>query len=287
MQSVLTSDKKIERTELLRIDADLVRKILTGFIRDELGKVGYKRAVLGLSGGIDSAVSCFLAAEALGPENVLALRLPYRTSSADSLADAQKVIDQLGVASETVDISPMVDPLFARFPDMDARRKGNVMARQRMIVWYDRSEAWQGLVVGTGNKTEGLLGYTTLYGDSACAINPLGDLYKTQVRQLAEALGVPSSIRHKPPSADLWVGQTDEGELGFTYADVDRVLYLLCDERYTFEETVEVTGFPRSFVEQVWKLVQRNQYKRRMPIIAKLSTRTIGVDFRYPRDWGV
>ena len=277
-------DRMISVAEHLLVDTDLVRKVLAGFIRDELSKAGFERAVIGLSGGIDSAVSCFLTAEALGPENVLALRLPYRTSSPSSLEDAQKVIDQLGVASDTVDITPMVEPLFERFPDMDARRRGNVMARERMIIWYDRSEAWQGLVIGAGNKTEGLLGYTTLYGDSACAINPIGDLYKTQVRQLAEALGVPQSIRTKPPSADLWVGQTDEGEMGFTYADVDQVLYLLFDARCTFEETVETTGFLRTYVEEVRQQVQRSEFKRRMPIIAKLSTRAIGIDLRYPRD---
>jgi NAD+ synthase len=273
--------------EHLTIDPELVRKILVGFIRDELGKAGFRRAVIGLSGGIDSSTSCFLAAEALGPENVLALRMPYRTSSRDSLEDAQTVIEMLGVHSDTVDITPMVDPLFARFPDMDQRRRGNAMARMRMIVLYDRSEAWKGLVIGTGNKTEGLLGYTTLYGDSACAINPIGDLYKTQVRQLAAALGVPERIRLKPPTADLWAGQTDEGEMGFTYADVDQVLYLLFDARYSIEETVALSGFPRPFVEEVWRRVQRAQYKRQPPIIAKLSTRTIGIDFRYSRDWGL
>jgi NAD+ synthase len=273
--------------EHLTIDPELVRKILVGFIRDELGKAGFRRAVIGLSGGIDSSTSCFLAAEALGPENVLALRMPYRTSSRDSLEDAQTVIEMLGVHSDTVDITPMVDPLFARFPDMDQRRRGNAMARMRMIVLYDRSEAWKGLVIGTGNKTEGLLGYTTLYGDSACAINPIGDLYKTQVRQLAAALGVPERIRLKPPTADLWAGQTDEGEMGFTYADVDQVLYLLFDARYSIEETVTLSGFPRPFVEEVWRRVQRAQYKRQPPIIAKLSTRTIGIDFRYSRDWGL
>lgn len=273
--------------EHLAIDPELVRKILVGFIREELGKAGFKRAVIGLSGGIDSSTTCFLAAEALGPENVLALRMPYRTSSRDSLEDAQLVVDMLGVHSDTVDITPMVEPLFERFPDMDQRRRGNAMARMRMIVLYDRSEAWKGLVIGTGNKTEGLLGYTTLYGDSACAINPIGDLYKTQVRQLAAALGVPERIRLKPPTADLWVGQTDEGEMGFTYADVDQVLYLLFDARYSMEETVAVSGFPRSFVEEVWRRVQRAQYKRQPPIIAKLSTRTIGIDFRYSRDWGM
>ncbi|MDT8898168.1 MAG: NAD+ synthase [Thermanaerothrix sp.] len=269
----------------LTINTDLVRKILTSFIRSEITRMGFERAVVGLSGGIDSALSCYLAAEALGPQNVLAVRMPYRTSSPDSLEDAQKVIDALGVQSVTIPITEMVEPLFERFPDMDAVRRGNIMARARMIVLYDQSAAFRGLVVGTSNKTEILLGYTTLYGDSACAINPLGDLYKTQVRQLARAMGVPESILTKPPSADLWKGQTDEGELGFTYAEVDRLLYLLVDERYSPEECVDA-GFAPEFVYQVMERIRRNQFKRMPPIIAKLSYRTVGYDFLYLRDWG-
>lgn len=269
----------------LTINTDLVRKILTGFIRSEITRMGFERAVVGLSGGIDSALSCYLAAEALGPQNVLAVRMPYRTSSPDSLEDAQKVIDALGVQSITIPITEIVEPLFERFPEMDAVRRGNIMARARMIVLYDQSAAFRGLVVGTGNKTEILLGYTTLYGDSACAINPLGDLYKTQVRQLARAMGVPESILTKPPSADLWKGQTDEGELGFTYAEVDRLLYLLVDERYSPEECIEA-GFAPEFVRQVMERIRRNQFKRMPPIIAKLSYRTVGYDFLYLRDWG-
>lgn len=277
---------KVDVKKALEIDTDLVTRILTNFVREELGKVGYTRAVVGVSGGIDSALTCTIAAMALGPENVLAVRMPYRTSSPASLADAQLLIDQLGVPSETVDITPMVEPLFERFPDMDRRRRGNVMARERMIILYDLSEAWHGLVIGTGNKTEILLGYTTLYGDSACAVNPIGDLYKTQVRQMAAALNIPESIRTKPPSADLWPDQTDEGEMGFSYEEVDQVLYLLFDQSYTIDEVVEL-GFTRAFVERVWQIVQRNQYKRTIPVIAKLSGRTIGRDFRYARDWGV
>lgn len=277
---------RIDVKKALEINTDLVRRILTNFVREELTKVGYTRAVVGVSGGIDSAVTCAIAAEALGPENVLAVRMPYRTSNPASLADAQLLIDQLGVPSETVEITPMVEPLFARFPDMDHRRRGNVMARQRMIILYDLSEAWHGLVIGTGNKTEAMLGYTTLYGDSACAINPLGDLYKTQVRQMAAALNIPEPIRTKPPSADLWPDQTDEGEMGFSYDEVDQVLFLLFDRGYTIPEVVE-QGFAEPFVRRVWKIVQRNQYKRLTPVIAKLSGRTIGRDFRYARDWGV
>jgi len=269
----------------LRIDPELTRTLLKHFLRDEIRKVGFEKAVIGLSGGVDSAVACYLAAQAIGAHNVLALRLPYQTSSPDSLAHAQMVIDALGVQNETIDITPMVDPLFTRLPDMDAKRKGNVMARQRMIVSYDRSAAVGGLVVGTSNKTELLLGYGTLFGDMAAAVNPLGDLYKTQVRQLAAHLGVPQPIIDKAPSADLWIGQTDEGELGLTYAEADRLLVLLVDERYTPAEAIEA-GFDAKLVERVWRMVRVSHFKRRGPIIAKLSSRTIGVDFNYLRDWG-
>jgi NAD+ synthase len=269
----------------LSVNTDLVRKILTGFIHSEITRVGYSRAVVNLSGGLDSAVSCALAAQALGAENVLALRLPYKTSSADSLEHAQLVIDQYGIQSLTIPITDMVDPLIAREPGMSSVRKGNIMARMRMVVAYDQSEAFKGLVVGTGNKTEILLGYTTLYGDSACAINPIGDLYKTQVRQLARAMGIPEPIITKPPSADLWAGQTDEDELGFTYEEVDKILYLLVDQRYRPEECVEA-GFDASFVRKVVERVRKNQFKRVLPPIAKLSSRTVGYDFLYLRDWG-
>jgi NAD+ synthase len=269
----------------LTINTDLARQILTGFLKSEITRTGYSKAVIALSGGIDSALSCFLAAQALGPNNVLAIRMPYKTSSADSLEHAQAVIDALGVQSLTVPITPMVDPLLEQLPEATAVRRGNIMARMRMIVLYDQSEAFRGLVVGTGNKTEILLGYTTLYGDSACALNPLGDLYKTQVRQLARALGVPAAIIEKAPSADLWTGQTDEGELGFTYGEVDQLLYLLVDQRYSPQECVEA-GFPENFVRVVVERVRRNQFKRVLPPIAKLTNRTVGYDFLYLRDWG-
>ena len=269
----------------LMINTDLARRILTGFIKSELNRMGFTRAVINLSGGIDSALSCYLAAEALGPENVLAIRLPYKASSSDSLEHAQLVIDALGVKAITTEITEMVDPLIAKFPGMDSMRKGNIMARMRMIVLYDQSASFGGLAIGTGNKTEILLGYTTLFGDSACAINPIGDLYKTQIRQLSRALGIPEPIVTKAPSADLWTGQTDEGELGFTYADVDKLLYLLVDERYTPEECIEA-GFAAGFVRAVVERVRRNQFKRVLPPIAKLSHRTVGYDFLYLRDWG-
>jgi NAD+ synthase len=269
----------------LTINTDVAHQILTNFIRSEVNRVGFTRAVINLSGGLDSALSCALAAEALGPENVLALRLPYRTSSPDSLEHAQLLIDQFQIPSITIEITEMVDPLFARDPEIPKQRKGNIMARQRMIALYDQSEVFKGLPIGTSNKTEILLGYTTMWGDMASALNPIGDLYKTQVRQLSRAMNIPGVIIDKPPSADLWVGQTDEGELGFTYEEVDKLLYLLVDQRYSAQECVE-EGFDQNFVNAVTARVRRNQFKRMMPPVAKLSNRTVGYDFLYLRDWG-
>jgi NAD+ synthase len=269
----------------LTINTNLARQILAGFIHSEVTRAGYSKALVGLSGGIDSAVSCYLAVEALGSQNVLAVRMPYKSSTPDSFEHAQLVIDALGLPSITVPITEMVDPLFERFPEASSMRRGNIMARARMIILYDQSEIFRGLVIGTGNKTEILLGYTTLYGDSACALNPNGDLYKTQLRQLAQALGVPEVILQKPPTADLWQGQTDEGELGFTYEEVDKLLYLLVDQRYSPQDCIE-SGFAESFVQTVVERIRRNHFKRILPPIAKLSNRTIGYDFLYLRDWG-
>lgn len=276
---------KMKQVADLYIDAKVAQLVLTQFLQNEFYKVGFKKAVLGLSGGIDSALSCYLAAQAFGAENVLAIRMPYKASSPDSLAHAQLVIDDLGIASETLDITPIVEPLFEATPDITPHRMGNVMARTRMLILYDRSMAWQALVVGTSNKSEILLGYGTIFGDLASAVNPIGDLYKTQVRQLSAAMGVPQPILDKQPSADLRPGQTDEDELGFTYAEVDQLLHLIVDERYSVGEVLAV-GYSAEFVAQVMKLVQRNHYKRTMPLIPKLSDRTIGHDFRYLRDWG-
>jgi NAD+ synthase len=269
----------------LQIDNQVTQLVLTRFLQNEIGKAGFKRAVLGLSGGIDSALSCYLAAAALGAENVLALRLPYRASSAESLSHADLVIEALGIPSETVEITAMVEPLFENSPDISAHRKGNVMARARMVVIYDRSASWNGLVVGTSNKTELMLGYGTIFGDLASAVNPIGDLYKTQVRQLAHAMGVPEAIMNKAPSADLVPGQTDESDLGFTYEQVDQLLYLMVDERYTAEEAV-AAGFALEMVQRVWEMARRAQYKRTLPVIPKISDRSISHDFRYLRDWG-
>jgi NAD+ synthase len=269
----------------LTINTDVARQILTGFIKSEVTRVGYSRAVIGLSGGLDSALACVLAAEALGRENVLAVRMPYKSSSPDSLEHAELLIEQLEIPGKTIEITDMVEPLFMREPDITNLRKGNIMARERMIVLYDQSEVFKGLVIGTSNKTEILLGYSTQWGDAASAINPIGDLYKTQVRQLSRALNIPAPIIDKPPSADLWEGQTDEGELGFTYEQVDRLLYLMVDQRYSPQECVEA-GFDEGFVSVVVKRIRRNQFKRMQPPIAKLSNRTVGYDFLYLRDWG-
>ncbi len=269
----------------MRINTALATRILSGFIRDAVTKSGMSRALLGLSGGIDSALSAYLAVEALGAPNVLAIRMPYKTSSAASLLDAESVIEALGLPSLTIPITDMADALINQFPDMSNVRKGNIMARLRMVTLYDQSVAWGGLVLGTSNKTEFLLGYSTIYGDSGVALHPIADLYKCQVRQLAQALGVPQPILTKAPSADLWVGQTDEDELGFTYELADQVLYLLVDQRYTVQEAAEAGGFDAAFVAKIWERVKANHYKRTMPNVAKVSQRTIGHDFLYLRDY--
>ncbi len=269
----------------LAINTDLAREILTGFIKSEITRVGITRAVIGLSGGLDSALSCALAADALGAQNVLAVRMPYKASSKDSLDHAQLLIDHLGVQSKTIEITDMVEPIFKLDAEISNMRKGNIMARERMIVLYDQSEVFKGLVVGTSNKTEILLGYSTLFGDSANALNPIGDLYKSQVRQLSRAMNIPAPIIDKPPSADLWAGQTDEKELGFTYEDVDKLLYLLVDQRYSPQEAIEA-GFDEKFVTIVTTRIRRNQFKRMQAPIAKISNRTVGYDFLYLRDWG-
>jgi len=269
----------------LAINTELVTEILCRFVRNELGRAGFERAVVGVSGGIDSSVVLFLVARALEPQNVLAVTMPYKSSSEATRRDSSAVIEQLGVRSLDVPITEQIDAYFARFPDASKMRLANKSARERMTILYDQSAAFGGLVVGTSNKTEMLLGYSTQYGDSASAVNPIGDLYKTQLYQLAEHLGVPESIRTKAPTADLWVGQTDEDELGFTYADVDKLLLLMVDRRWRRAELL-AAGFEPEFVARVAAMIRKNHYKRRMPVIAKLSHRTMDRDFRYARDWG-
>jgi NAD+ synthase len=269
----------------LTVNTKLMRKILVGFVREEVRKVGVNRAVLGLSGGIDSAVVAFLAAEALGPENVHAIIMPYKCSNPESEAHARLAAGQLGIDHRVIDITSMVDSYFTLFPDADNMRRGNKMARERMTILYDHSAALSALVLGTSNKTELLLGYGTLHGDMASALNPIGDIYKTQLWQLAEELDVPRAIIEKKPSADLWAGQTDEQELGFTYREADELLYHMVDLRMTRDELV-VKGFRPEFIDQVYHKVRNSHFKRRLPVIAKVSNRTIDRDFRYSRDWG-
>jgi len=260
-------------------------KLLSLFIRDELQKAGLKRLILGLSGGLDSAVVAYLSAGAIGHENVTAVIMPYKTSEPLNLEDARKIAEKLNLKVHTTDITSQIDSYFQSFPDADRNRRGNKMARERMSVLYDISAVEQALVIGTSNKTEILLGYGTIFGDLACAINPLGDLYKTQVRILAEFLGVPGNILAKPPSADLYTGQSDESDFGFTYEMVDKLLYLLVDEKYTPDQC-QKAGFHPAMIKKVINMIIKNQFKRSTPIIAKISNRTIGIDFRYPRDWG-
>jgi NAD+ synthase len=276
------SPRAFELPVELEIDTDIARRIIAEFIRGQLRQAGFERAVLGLSGGIDSALVAFLTAEAIGPDRLLSVLMPYRTSSPASRADAEAVVEQLGCASEVVDVSPMVDGFFGPESDASPVRRGNFAARMRMSVLYDRSVVWGGLVVGTGNKTESLIGYTTVFGDSACAFNPIGDLYKSQVRQMAEAMGVPDAIIRKAPSADLWPGQTDETEAGFSYPVLDRLLFWLIDKRRSIDEVVAL-GFDRALVERVDRMVAGAEFKRQVPPIAKLGPRTAGVDYLYPR----
>lgn len=310
----------------LVIDTAVARRIIGDFIREQLRQAGFERAVLALSGGIDSALVAFLVAEAIGAERLLCVLMPYRTSAGTSRSHAEDVVRRIGAASTLVDITPMVDGYFENLGDAAAPggdtgrtvaagggeagtvavgesggvpgapestvaggrapaaavRRGNFMARMRMAVVYDHSVTWGGLVVGTGNKTESLIGYTTVFGDSACAFNPIGDLYKTQVRQLAAALGVPPEIVAKAPSADLWPGQTDEAEVGFSYAEVDRLLFWMIDRRRSHDELGEL-GFDPMLVDRVERLVATSEFKRQVPPIAKLGRRTTGIDYLYPR----
>jgi NAD+ synthase len=269
----------------LTANTELLRQILVGFVRDEVHKVGVRKAVLGLSGGIDSALVVFIAAEALKPENVHAICMPYKTSNPESEVHARLVAQACGVNFSLVPITSMVDAYFDMFPDADNMRRGNKMARERMTILFDHSALLSALVLGTSNKTELLLGYGTLYGDMASALNPIGDLYKTHVWQLSETMGVPAEVIEKQPSADLWAGQTDEEELGFSYRQVDELLYRMVDLRLTNEELI-VNGFAPEFIDTVYKKVQNSHFKRRLPVIAKVSNRTIDRDFRYSRDWG-
>jgi len=281
-----------ELPDELAIDTDVARRVIAGFIRGQLRQAGFERCVLGLSGGIDSGLVAYLVAEAIGAEQLLCVLMPYRTSSPASRADAEAIVADIGCNSELVEITAMVDGYFGGDREAGAGgesvreanplRRGNFMARMRMAVLYDRSVTFGGLVVGTGNKTESLIGYTTLFGDNACAFNPIGDLYKSQVRQMAAAIGVPRPVIAKAPSADLWPDQTDEGEGAFSYPLLDRILYWRIDRRRSTAELVAM-GFEQALVERVERLVATSEFKRQVPPVAKLGPRTAGVDYLYPR----
>ena len=273
-------------------NVELAERVLVRFLREETHRVGMTKAVLGLSGGIDSALVVELAARALGPENILAVAMPYRESHPDSLTLAVESAQHAGVELETVDISPMADAYLAQNADLDDTsqnavrvRRGNVFSRLRMTTLYDRSAKLGGLVLGTSNKTELMLGYGTQHGDMASGLNAIGDLYKSQVVALSRHLGVPVGILDRAPSADLWDGQTDEDELGYTYDAIDALLFRMIDRRHA-PANLESAGFSADFVAAIAERVCLNQYKRRPPLIAKVASRTVNLDYRYARDWG-
>ncbi len=267
----------------LSLHAPLAVKALTGFIADAVETSGTSGVVVGLSGGIDSSLAAARAARALGPERVHGFLLPYRTSSPDSEADARLVAGHLGLPHRKIDISPMVDAYFAIETDADAGRRGNKMARERMTILFDQAKKLGALVLGTSNTTEILLGYSTVFGDNASSLNPLGDLYKHQVWQLARHLELPEQVVAKRPSADLFPGQTDEDDLGFDYRTADEVLWLLFDEGLTPEEVVE-RGYDQPVVSRIVHLERQFRFKRRLMLIARLSGSAVNLDQEIPRD---
>ncbi len=269
---------------MVEINPEITTDIIVKFIYDSIHKNGFANGIMGVSGGIDSALVLALTVKALGKNNTFALLMPYKTSSPESLSDGKLICEKLGVKYEIIDISPSVDPYFINYPTDNKTLIGNKCARERMSVLYDFSERKKALVIGTSNKTEMLIGYSTLFGDSAAAFLPIGDLYKTEVVRLSEYLDIPESILKKKPSADLWQDQTDEGEIGFTYKLLDNILYHLIDLRFSEPEMIEA-GFKTDDISRIKKMITGTQFKRTMPPVTKIHNRTIGLDFRYPRDW--
>ena len=255
-----------------KLDLNLkeVHNELVEFLRENFKKAGFSKAVLGLSGGIDSALVAYLLRDALGKENVLAIMMPYKSSNPNSLNHAKLVVEDLGINSKTIEITDMIDAYFKNEKEATSLRMGNKMARERMSILFDYSSKENALVVGTSNKTEIYLGYSTQFGDSACALNPIGDLYKTNIWDLSRYLKIPNELIEKKPSADLWEGQTDEQEMGLTYKEADQVLYRMLEENKTVEEIL-AEGFSKDLVDNILKRMNRSEYKRRMPLIAKIK----------------
>jgi NAD+ synthase len=269
----------------MKINPAFIEKLLTKFIKEELGKFNFQKAVLGLSGGLDSSVTAFLCEKAIGAQNVLALVLPYGESFEKDVRDAEKVITILGINSRTINIKPMIDAYYSQIPTKNKIIKGNKMARERMSILYDFSSREKAMVMGTSNKTELLLGYGTIHGDMASGINPIGDLYKSQVRKLGQHLQVPEKILQKSPSAGFWPGQTDEKEIGIDYGKLDNILFQLVDLRKSKQEVISM-GFSEKTVNQITEMIKNSEFKRKLPPIPKISARTVGHDFLYPYDWG-
>lgn len=255
-----------------KLDLNLkdIHNELVEFLRENFKKAGFSKAVLGLSGGIDSALVAYLLRDALGKENVLAIMMPYKSSNPDSLNHAKLVIEDLKINSKTIEITDMIDAYFKNEKEASSLRMGNKMARERMSILFDYSSKENALVVGTSNKTEIYLGYSTQFGDSACALNPIGDLYKTNIWDLSRYLKIPNELIEKKPSADLWEGQTDEQEMGLTYKEADQVLYRMLEENKTVEEVL-AEGFNKNLVDNIVRRMNRSEYKRRMPLIAKIK----------------
>jgi len=255
-----------------KLDLNLkeVHNELVEFLRESFKKAGFSKAVLGLSGGIDSALVAYLLRDALGEENVLAIMMPYKSSNPDSLNHAKLVVEDLGINSKTIEITDMIDAYFKNEKEATSLRMGNKMARERMSILFDYSSKENALVVGTSNKTEIYLGYSTQFGDSACALNPIGDLYKTNIWDLSRYLKIPNELIEKKPSADLWEGQTDEQEMGLTYKEADQVLYRMLEENKKVEEVL-AEGFNKDLVDNIVRRMNRSEYKRRMPLIAKIK----------------